>query len=83
MTFLIVYWGGKYESFSGFDVVFNMEKKSYGIGVGILVMVAMMLLLPHGYEEFVGERGTHQELLAKEGLYNKMYLLQQGAAKSV
>lgn len=26
------------------------------------------------------ERGTHQELLAKKGLYHKMYLLQQGAA---
>lgn len=25
------------------------------------------------------ERGTHQELLAQEGLYHKMYLLQQGA----
>lgn len=27
------------------------------------------------------ERGTHQELLAKEGLYHKMYLLQQGAGE--
>lgn len=27
------------------------------------------------------ERGTHDELLEKEGLYHKMYLLQQGAEK--
>ncbi|MFA9557983.1 ABC transporter ATP-binding protein [Evansella sp. AB-rgal1] len=27
------------------------------------------------------ERGTHQELLQEEGLYHKMYLLQQGAEK--
>jgi ATP-binding cassette subfamily B protein len=36
----------------------------------------LILVLHHG--EIV-ERGTHQELLAKQGLYHKMYLLQQGA----
>ncbi len=35
----------------------------------------LILVLHHG--EIV-ERGTHQELLAREGLYYKMYLLQQG-----
>lgn len=29
------------------------------------------------------ERGNHQQLLEQEGLYHKMYLLQQGAAKEV
>jgi ATP-binding cassette, subfamily B, multidrug efflux pump len=38
----------------------------------------LILVLHHG--EIV-ERGTHQELLAKEGLYHKMYLLQQGMFK--
>lgn len=28
------------------------------------------------------ERGNHQQLLAQEGLYHKMYLLQQGAVKA-
>lgn len=36
----------------------------------------LILVLHHG--EIV-ERGTHQELLSQEGLYHKMYLLQQGA----
>lgn len=35
----------------------------------------LILVLHHG--EIV-ERGTHQELLAHQGLYHKMYLLQQG-----
>lgn len=35
----------------------------------------LILVLHHG--EIV-ERGTHQELLAKRGLYHKMYLLQNG-----
>ncbi|PWI57444.1 ABC transporter ATP-binding protein [Sulfoacidibacillus thermotolerans] len=35
----------------------------------------LILVLHHGE---VIERGTHQELLAKEGLYHKMFLLQQG-----
>lgn len=35
----------------------------------------LILVLHHG--EIV-ERGTHQELLARRGLYHKMYLLQQG-----
>ncbi|WEG10836.1 ABC transporter ATP-binding protein [Pullulanibacillus sp. KACC 23026] len=35
----------------------------------------LILVLHHG--EIV-ERGTHQELLAQQGLYHKMYLLQQG-----
>lgn len=38
----------------------------------------LILVLHHG--EIV-ERGTHQELLAQEGLYHKMYLLQQGVMK--
>lgn len=39
----------------------------------------LILLLHHG--EIV-ERGTHQELLAKRGLYYTMYLLQQGGSLS-
>jgi ATP-binding cassette, subfamily B, multidrug efflux pump len=38
----------------------------------------LILVLHHGQ---IVERGNHQELLAKEGLYHKMYLLQQGAGK--
>lgn len=38
----------------------------------------LILVLHHG--EIV-ERGTHQELLAHQGLYHKMYLLQQGGGK--
>lgn len=38
---------------------------------------ADLILVLHRGE--IVERGTHQELLAKEGLYYKMYLLQQGA----
>ncbi|MHB1610557.1 MAG: ABC transporter ATP-binding protein [Sulfobacillus sp.] len=37
----------------------------------------LILVLHHG--EIV-ERGTHQELLSREGLYHKMYLLQQGGS---
>jgi ATP-binding cassette subfamily B protein len=40
---------------------------------------ADLILVLHRGE--IVERGTHQELLAKEGLYYKMYLLQQGAVK--
>jgi ATP-binding cassette, subfamily B, multidrug efflux pump len=39
-----------------------------------------ILVLHHG--EIV-ERGNHQELLAKRGLYHKMYLLQNGSLDSV
>jgi ATP-binding cassette subfamily B multidrug efflux pump len=39
---------------------------------------ADMILVLHQGE--IVERGTHRELLAQEGLYHKMYLLQQGAA---
>lgn len=39
-----------------------------------------ILVLHHG--EIV-ERGNHQELLAKQGLYHKMYLLQNGSVDSV
>ncbi|WP_377943075.1 ABC transporter ATP-binding protein [Alicyclobacillus fodiniaquatilis] len=35
----------------------------------------LILVLQHGH---IVERGTHQELLAKGGLYHKLYLLQQG-----
>jgi ATP-binding cassette subfamily B multidrug efflux pump len=38
---------------------------------------ADLILVLHRGE--IVERGTHQELLAKQGLYHKMYLLQQGA----
>jgi ATP-binding cassette subfamily B multidrug efflux pump len=40
---------------------------------------ADLILVLHRGE--IVERGTHQELLAKEGLYYKMYLLQQGAVE--
>lgn len=40
---------------------------------------ADLILVLHQGE--IVERGTHQELLAKEGLYQKMYLLQQGAGE--
>jgi ATP-binding cassette subfamily B protein len=40
---------------------------------------ADLILVLHRGE--IVERGTHQELLAKQGLYHKMYLLQQGVAK--
>jgi ATP-binding cassette, subfamily B, multidrug efflux pump len=39
-----------------------------------------ILVLHHG--EIV-ERGTHQELLAEQGLYHKMFLLQQGGREAV
>lgn len=38
----------------------------------------LILVLHHG--EIV-ERGNHQELLSRRGLYHKMYLLQQGGAR--
>lgn len=40
----------------------------------------LILVLNHG--EIV-ERGNHQELVAREGLYHKMYLLQQGSGRAV
>lgn len=40
----------------------------------------LIVVLNHG--EIV-ERGSHQELLAREGLYHKMYLLQQGGGREV
>ncbi len=40
----------------------------------------LILVLNHG--EIV-ERGNHQELLSREGLYHKMYLLQQGGSRDV
>ncbi|TCP57612.1 ATP-binding cassette subfamily B protein [Tumebacillus sp. BK434] len=39
----------------------------------------LILVLHQGV---VVERGTHQELLAEQGLYHKMYLLQQGAVET-
>lgn len=39
---------------------------------------ADLILVLHRGE--IVEQGTHQELLAKQGLYHKMYLLQQGVA---
>lgn len=42
---------------------------------------ADLILVLHQGE--VIERGTHQELLAKKGLYHKMYLLQNGANEPV
>lgn len=39
-----------------------------------------ILVLHHG--EII-ERGTHQELLAEQGLYHKMYLLQNGSAEKL
>ncbi|MFC7440905.1 ABC transporter ATP-binding protein [Laceyella putida] len=42
---------------------------------------ADLILVLHRGE--IVERGTHQELLAKQGLYHKMYLLQQGAVRAV
>lgn len=40
---------------------------------------ADLILVLHQGE--VVERGTHQELIAKRGLYHKMYLLQNGMAE--
>lgn len=40
---------------------------------------ADLILVLHQGE--IVEQGTHQELLARQGLYHKMYLLQQGAHK--
>jgi ATP-binding cassette subfamily B protein len=42
---------------------------------------ADLILVLHRGE--IVERGTHQDLLAQEGLYHKMYLLQQGAVSAV
>jgi ATP-binding cassette subfamily B protein len=41
---------------------------------------ADLILVLHRGE--IVERGTHQELLAKQGLYHKMFLLQQGVVAS-
>ncbi|SFS82797.1 ABC transporter ATP-binding protein [Marininema halotolerans] len=40
----------------------------------------LILVLHQG---MIVERGTHQELLAQQGLYHKMYLLQQGMERAV
>jgi ATP-binding cassette subfamily B protein len=37
-----------------------------------------ILVLHHGH---VRERGTHRELLARAGLYERLYRLQAGAAR--
>jgi ATP-binding cassette subfamily B multidrug efflux pump len=42
---------------------------------------ADLILVLHQGE--IVERGTHQELLAHEGLYHKMYLLQQGVHQDI
>jgi ATP-binding cassette subfamily B multidrug efflux pump len=42
---------------------------------------ADLILVLHQGE--IVERGTHQELLTQEGLYHKMYLLQQGAHQEI
>lgn len=42
---------------------------------------AELILVLHQGE--IVERGTHQELIAKRGLYHKMYLLQNGSAEKV
>jgi ATP-binding cassette subfamily B multidrug efflux pump len=42
---------------------------------------ADVILVLHQGE--IVERGTHQELLSQEGLYHKMYLLQQGVSKDI
>lgn len=42
---------------------------------------ANLILVLHQGE--IVERGTHQELLAKGGLYHKMYLLQNGSAEKL
>jgi ATP-binding cassette subfamily B multidrug efflux pump len=42
---------------------------------------ADLILVLHQGE--IVERGTHQELLTQEGLYHKMYLLQQGAQQEI
>lgn len=42
---------------------------------------AELILVLHQGE--IVERGTHQELLAKRGLYHKMYLLQNGTPEKV
>jgi ATP-binding cassette subfamily B protein len=42
---------------------------------------AELIIVLHQGE--IVERGTHQELLAKRGLYHKMYLLQNGSAEKV
>ncbi len=39
-----------------------------------------ILVLHHGH---VRERGTHRELLAKRGLYERFYRLQTGAAQAL
>ncbi|HEY4552979.1 MAG TPA: ABC transporter ATP-binding protein, partial [Bacillaceae bacterium] len=40
---------------------------------------ADLILVLHQGE--IVERGTHQELLAKQGLYHKMYVLQNGLSE--
>ena len=40
----------------------------------------LILVLNHGD---IVERGNHQELLSREGLYHIMYLLQQGGSRHV
>ncbi|MFC4767497.1 ABC transporter ATP-binding protein [Effusibacillus consociatus] len=58
----------------------NMRKGRTTIAIAhrlSTIQDADLILVLHRGE--IVERGTHQELLAKEGLYYKMYLLQQGA----
>ena len=45
-----------------------------------IVSADEILVLHHGQ---VRERGTHRELMAKGGLYDRLYRLQAGAARSL
>jgi ATP-binding cassette subfamily B multidrug efflux pump len=61
----------------------NMRKGRTTIAIAhrlSTIQDADQILVLHQGE--IVERGTHRELLAKKGLYHKMYLLQQGAAEA-